>query len=105
MAQALAAVSVLAFGAAGARALAASTRSKPTVIAARDQACPQGTVNKNGYCADGQAPPQMQAQSPSLLRSPSQQIENVIQSIQNLKYKCGPTQFWSAQVRACVEKD
>ncbi len=97
LAQALAAVSVLVVSAAGARAL--------TSPSARDHACPQGSVDKNGYCADAKAPPQKQAQPPLLLRSPSQQMQNLIQSIQNLKYKCGPTQSWSAQAKACIDND
>jgi hypothetical protein len=105
LAPALAAVSVLAFGAAGARALTSPTGSRSSVIAERDRACPPGSVDKNGFCADADALPQKPAQPPQLLRSPSQQMQNVIQSIQNLKYKCGPTQSWSAQAKACIDND
>jgi len=106
-------MSVLALGVAGARAqsdvdgpaLTAATSFKATVIAARNATCPQGSVDKNGYCADGEPPPQRQAQPPPLVRSPTRQMQDVIQSIQNLKHKCGPTQFWSAEVRDCIENN
>ena len=111
--QILAASIVLAFGVAGARAqssfdgqmLATSSSSRPTEIAARNAPCPHGTVDKKGYCADGEAPPGKQAKPPPLLRSPAQQMENVIQSIRSLQHKCGPTQVWSAQEMACIESD
>jgi hypothetical protein len=113
--QILAALIVLGFGfgVAGARAqssvdeqmLAKSSSSRPTEIAARNATCPHGTVYKKGYCAEGEAPPEKQAKPPPLLRSPAQQIENVIQSIRSLQHKCGPTQVWSAQEKVCIEND
>jgi hypothetical protein len=111
--QVVAALTVLVLGASSALAhtqsdvhvLTLSNGTKPTQIAARDAPCPLGTVDKSGYCVDGNARPDKPAAPPPLLRSPRLQMQNVIQSIQNLKHKCGPTEVWSAAANGCVEND
>ena len=58
-----------------------------------------------GACQFDGGPPKQQAQPQQPKPSTTQQIQNIIQGIQNLQHKCGPTQFWSAQEKGCVEND
>ncbi len=70
----------------------------------RPQKCKPGFAwsEDAGACQWDGGPPKKQAQPKP---STTQQIQNIIQGIQNLKHKCGKTQFWSAQEKGCVEND
>jgi len=67
--------------------------------------CPKGMYGKNGYCVQAKGSGSAQAAPQPPPPNTAQQIQNIIQGIQNIKHKCGPTQFYSKAEGGCIEDD
>lgn len=67
--------------------------------------CPRGTYGKNGFCVQAKGSGSAQAAPQPPPPNTAQQIQDIIQGIQNIKHKCGPTQFYSKAEGGCIEDD